>query len=136
MLGGIQERYETFHKVRYSEPALRSAVLQTDRYMPDRYQPDKAIDVIDEAGAKVKLRRVHDTQNLRQLEEEVRQVVTRMQGVVEKMLSFRLELAGSIFSDRNIARSTRDLKPEVELHPSGLLARAIGQIVRQAGIAT
>ncbi len=74
--------------------------------------------------------------NLADIQEEVRQVVTRMQRVVEKMLSFRLELAGSIFSDRNIARSTRDLKPEVELHPSGLLARAIGQIVRQAGIAT
>ncbi len=82
ILAGIQERYESFHKVRYSEPALRSAVLQTDRYMPDRFQPDKAIDVIDEAGAKVKLRRVHDTHNLRQLEDEVRQVEREMKSSI------------------------------------------------------
>ncbi len=82
ILHGVQERYEVFHKVRYSEPALRSAVVQTDRYMPDRFQPDKAIDVIDEAGAKVKLRRVRDTQNLRQLEEEVRQFEREMKAAI------------------------------------------------------
>jgi len=74
--------------------------------------------------------------NLADIQEEVRQVVTRMQNVAQEMLSFRPQLAGSIFSDRNIARSTRDLKPEVELHPNGLLARAIGQISRQACIMT
>lgn len=73
--------------------------------------------------------------NLADVQEEVRQVVTRMQKVADNMLSTRLHLAGTIFSDRNIARSTRDLKPEVESHPKGLLARAIGQIVRQVGAA-
>jgi ATP-dependent Clp protease ATP-binding subunit ClpC len=82
ILHGVQERYETFHKVCYSEPALRAAVVQTDRYMPDRFQPDKAIDVLDEAGAKVKLRRVRDTQNLRQLEEEVRQIEREMKTAI------------------------------------------------------
>lgn len=74
--------------------------------------------------------------NLADIQEEVLQVVTRMQKVAENMLSTRLHLAGSIFSDRNIARSTRDLKPELERHPNGLLARAIGQIVRQARVVT
>ena len=53
---GIAERYETFHQIRYSKDALLAAVRQTNRYIPDRFLPDKAIDVLDEAGAKAKLR--------------------------------------------------------------------------------
>ena len=58
--------------------ALRTAIYQSSRYISDRHLPDKAIDVIDEAGARVKLRRVRDTQNLRRLEQEIRQVVKEM----------------------------------------------------------
>ncbi|MDQ1708407.1 MAG: ATP-dependent Clp protease ATP-binding subunit ClpC [Pyrinomonadaceae bacterium] len=56
ILDGVRERYETFHQVRYTDEALESAVYQSNRYIPDRFLPDKAIDVIDEAGARVKLR--------------------------------------------------------------------------------
>ncbi|REJ75919.1 MAG: ATP-dependent Clp protease ATP-binding subunit [Acidobacteria bacterium] len=53
---GIAERYEAFHQIRYSEDALKAAVYQTNRYIPERFLPDKAIDVLDEAGARAKLR--------------------------------------------------------------------------------
>jgi ATP-dependent Clp protease ATP-binding subunit ClpC len=56
ILDGVRERYETFHQVRYTDDALEAAVYQSNRYIPDRFLPDKAIDVIDEAGARVKLR--------------------------------------------------------------------------------
>ena len=56
ILDGVRERYESFHQVRYSDDALHAAVYQSHRYIPDRFLPDKAIDVIDEAGARVKLR--------------------------------------------------------------------------------
>src|SRR5438309_1370989 len=56
ILGGVRERYESFHQVHYSDDALQAAVVQSSRYIPDRFLPDKAIDVIDEAGARVKLR--------------------------------------------------------------------------------
>jgi ATP-dependent Clp protease ATP-binding subunit ClpC len=56
ILDGVRERYETFHQVRYTDEALEAAVFQSVRYIPDRFLPDKAIDVIDEAGARVKLR--------------------------------------------------------------------------------
>jgi ATP-dependent Clp protease ATP-binding subunit ClpC len=56
ILEGIKDRYESFHNVRYSDEALEAAVFQSHRYLPDRFLPDKAIDVIDEAGARVKLR--------------------------------------------------------------------------------
>ena len=56
ILDGVRERYESFHQVRYTDEALEAAVYQSHRYIPDRFLPDKAIDVLDEAGARVKLR--------------------------------------------------------------------------------
>ncbi|MEO1086742.1 MAG: ATP-dependent Clp protease ATP-binding subunit, partial [Acidobacteriota bacterium] len=84
ILSGVKERYEVFHKVHYTDGALRSAIYQTDRYIADRYQPDKAIDVIDEAGARVKLRRVRDAQNLRRMEDEVRDVEREMKDAISE----------------------------------------------------
>ncbi len=82
ILEGVKERYESFHKVKYSDQAIRSAVYQSNRYITDRFFPDKAIDILDEAGAKVKLRRVADTQNLRRLEAEIRGVVKEMKKAI------------------------------------------------------
>ncbi len=57
---GVVERYEAFHQIRYSKDALEAAVFQSNRYIPDRFLPDKAIDVLDEAGARAKLRYQHE----------------------------------------------------------------------------
>jgi ATP-dependent Clp protease ATP-binding subunit ClpC len=59
ILEGVKDRYETFHQVRYTSDALETAVYQSHRYIPDRFLPDKAIDIVDEAGARVKLREAH-----------------------------------------------------------------------------
>ncbi len=56
ILRGIKERYELFHRVRYPEKVLESSVYLSNRYITDRFLPDKAIDLLDEAGARVKLR--------------------------------------------------------------------------------
>ncbi|MDR0310467.1 MAG: ATP-dependent Clp protease ATP-binding subunit [Acidobacteriota bacterium] len=56
IMEGVREKYERFHAVRYADEALRAAVSLSSRYIPDRFLPDKAIDVLDEAGARVKLR--------------------------------------------------------------------------------
>jgi len=82
ILEGIKDRYEQFHKVHYSAEAIKTAVYQSNRYITDRFFPDKAIDILDEAGAKVKLRRVADTQNLRKLEVEIRQIVKEMKKAI------------------------------------------------------
>ncbi|MCD9186192.1 MAG: ATP-dependent Clp protease ATP-binding subunit [Pyrinomonadaceae bacterium] len=55
IIQGVVERYEAFHQIRYSKEALEAAVHQSNRYIPDRFLPDKAIDVLDEAGARAKL---------------------------------------------------------------------------------
>ncbi|MBX3293593.1 MAG: ATP-dependent Clp protease ATP-binding subunit [Acidobacteria bacterium] len=61
IIRGVVERYEAFHQIRYTADALTAAVKQSNRYIPDRFLPDKAIDVLDEAGARAKLR--HSQEN-------------------------------------------------------------------------
>ena len=56
VLQGVRERYEKFHAVAYTDEAIQYAVYLSSRYIPDRFLPDKAVDLIDEAGARVKLR--------------------------------------------------------------------------------
>src|SRR5205814_1408222 len=60
VITGVRERYEKFHAVSYTDEALRYSVYLSNRYIPDRFLPDKAIDLIDEAGARVKLRQATD----------------------------------------------------------------------------
>jgi ATP-dependent Clp protease ATP-binding subunit ClpC len=62
IISGIVERYEAFHQIRYSKEAVEAAVYQSSRYITDRFLPDKAIDVLDEAGARAKLR--FDSENV------------------------------------------------------------------------
>src|SRR5881392_655578 len=61
IIEGVVERYEAFHQLRYTKEALAAAVSQSHRYIADRFLPDKAIDVLDEAGARAKLR--HNQEN-------------------------------------------------------------------------
>src|SRR5512135_3139989 len=84
ILEGIRERYERFHRVRYTPDAVRTAVYQSSRYIPDRFFPDKAIDLIDEAGARAKLRMTADTQNLRRLEAEGKAIVKEMKKAISE----------------------------------------------------
>jgi ATP-dependent Clp protease ATP-binding subunit ClpC len=84
ILRGVQSRYEEFHGVRYSEDSIRTAVGHAGRYITDRAFPDKAIDVLDEAGARVKLRTVSSTSSLRQVQAEIRRVVGRMKEAISR----------------------------------------------------
>ncbi|MBN1510660.1 MAG: ATP-dependent Clp protease ATP-binding subunit [Phycisphaerae bacterium] len=71
ILKGLRDRYEAHHRVRITDDALAQAVELSDRYISGRVQPDKAIDVIDEAGARVRLRTMTKPPNLSQLEKDV-----------------------------------------------------------------
>lgn len=74
ILRGLRDRYEAHHQVRYSDEALVAAVELSDRYLPDRRLPDKAIDLIDQAGARVRLRARTKGTDVRALEREVEQL--------------------------------------------------------------
>lgn len=71
ILRGLRERYETHHKVTITDDALESAVTLSARYIPDRFLPDKAIDLIDEAASRVRIQAVATPANLRELEERL-----------------------------------------------------------------
>ncbi|MCZ2524136.1 ATP-dependent Clp protease ATP-binding subunit [Streptomyces sp. HB2AG] len=74
ILRGLRDRYEAHHQVRYTDEALLAAVELSDRYLTDRYLPDKAIDLMDQAGARVRLRSSTKGTDVRALEQEVEQL--------------------------------------------------------------
>lgn len=71
IIRGLKETYEVFHKVRYSEEALKQAVFLSERYITDRYFPDKAIDVLDEAGAMARFENIDKPSEIVDIEEEI-----------------------------------------------------------------
>jgi len=75
ILHGLKERYEEHHHITYTDESLEAAVRLSNRYITDRYLPDKAIDVIDEAGAKVKLSKIVKDERLSDLEIEYDAVI-------------------------------------------------------------
>jgi ATP-dependent Clp protease ATP-binding subunit ClpC len=83
ILEGIKNRYELFHRVRYSQDALEAAVYLSNRYITDRFLPDKAIDLLDEAGAKVKLRCGDGESEKHHLEKELHRTINEMNESVQ-----------------------------------------------------
>ena len=82
ILHGIKDRYEKFHAVSYTDDALDSAVYNSSRYIPDRHLPDKAIDLIDEAGARVKLRQTSLPEELADIQKRIKFIVHRMENAI------------------------------------------------------
>ncbi len=76
ILQGLRDKYEAHHQVRYTDEALQAAVSLSNRYIQDRYLPDKAIDVLDEAGARMRIRNMTLPDELRELDDELRRVRT------------------------------------------------------------
>ena len=74
ILGGLRDRYEAHHQVHFTDEALQAAVEMSDRYIQDRFLPDKAIDVIDEAGARMRIRNMTLPKELCDLDDKLREV--------------------------------------------------------------
>src|SRR5439155_14120214 len=77
ILIGVKDRYETFHHVEYTRDAIEAAVYQSNRYITDRFLPDKAIDLVDEAGARAKLREAGYSEELGEFINSIRVAVER-----------------------------------------------------------
>src|SRR5450756_507923 len=82
ILFGIKERYEKFHAVTYTDEAINFSVSHSSRYIPDRFLPDKAIDLIDEAGARVKLRQTTLPEELTEVQKRIKFIVHRMENAI------------------------------------------------------
>jgi ATP-dependent Clp protease ATP-binding subunit ClpC len=79
---GIKDRYEKFHAVSYTDAAIEFAVSHSNRYIPDRFLPDKAIDLIDEAGARVKLRQTSLPEEITEVQKRIKFIVHRMDSAI------------------------------------------------------
>ena len=74
ILHNIKAKYEEFHNVSYSDEAIRACVKLSDRYISDRFLPDKAIDVLDEVGARVHLKNIHVPKHIEELEAQIEEL--------------------------------------------------------------
>jgi ATP-dependent Clp protease ATP-binding subunit ClpC len=94
ILRGIKDRYEKFHHVCYRDEALEAAVFQSSRYITDRFLPDKAIDLLDEAGSRVKLRDAAVPEEVPEFSRKIRVVVDRSDALER----------GAFFRDEEVAQ--------------------------------
>ncbi|PKI37083.1 hypothetical protein CRG98_042517, partial [Punica granatum] len=104
ILKGLRERYEIHHKLRYTDEALVAAAHLSYQYISDRFLPDKAIDLVDEAGSRVRLRHAELPEEARELEKELRQITKEKN---EAVRSQDFEKAGEL-RDREM-----DLKAQI-----------------------
>ena len=83
ILENIKDKYEDHHSVTYTPEAIQACVNLSDRYISDRFLPDKAIDILDEAGARVHINNIHVPENILKLEEEVEKIKIEKNRVVK-----------------------------------------------------
>jgi ATP-dependent Clp protease ATP-binding subunit ClpC len=84
ILSGLKEIYENFHSVRYTDDAIRQSVHLSSRYLTERFLPDKAIDLMDEAGSKVKLKGSPQPSELTDIKKKIKTIVDRMETAIHK----------------------------------------------------
>ncbi|MGH3472308.1 MAG: ATP-dependent Clp protease ATP-binding subunit, partial [Nocardioidaceae bacterium] len=93
MLKGLRDRYEAHHRVTITDEALVSAATLADRYISDRFLPDKAIDLIDEAGSRLRIRRMTAPPDLREFDEKIAEVRRKKESAIDAQ---DFELAASL----------------------------------------
>ena len=81
---GVKDRYEQFHHVEYTHEAIEAAVYQSSRYITDRFLPDKAIDLVDEAGARAKLKEAGYSEEFGEINKSIRVAVEQMENAVSQ----------------------------------------------------
>lgn len=114
ILHGLRSKYEQFHQVQFTDDALRACATLSHRYIQDRYLPDKAIDLLDEAGSKVNLRQEANTPaNLKQRLEQV--VYSKQQATKAEEYERAAELRDEEMSLREALKSANGPLPSVEV---------------------
>lgn len=136
ILRGLRDRYEAHHQVRYTDEALVAAVELSDRYLTDRRLPDKAIDLIDQAGARIRLRARTKGTDVRALEREVEQLTgDKDQAVAEEQYERATQLRDRIAElKQRIGEATGDVEADEGQHLE-VTAEAVAEVVsRLTGI--
>jgi len=106
ILRGLKDRYETHHKVRIKDEAIISAVELSQRYITDRFLPDKAIDLIDEAASKLKLEINSIPEELEIVERKIRQLEIEREAIKREKDKFKLEAIKENIANLNEERTS------------------------------
>ncbi len=143
ILRNIQSKYEEFHNVSYSDDAIVACVRLSDRYITDRFLPDKAIDVLDEVGARVHLKNIVVPQHIEELEKEIESIRERKNYAVknqnyEDAANLR-DLESRQVRQLDFAKTQWDEESKVARYPVGeeeiaeIVAMMTGIPVRKVG---
>jgi ATP-dependent Clp protease ATP-binding subunit ClpC len=108
ILKGLRDRYEAFHRVTITDAAIVAAAQMADRYISDRFLPDKAIDLIDEAGARLRIRRMTSPPELRDLDDKIANVRRDKEAAIDEQ---DFEKAASL---RDVERKLTEERSEKE----------------------
>jgi len=110
ILRGLRDRYEAHHRVKITDDALRAAAELSDRYIQDRHLPDKAIDLIDEAASRIRIRSMSAPPRYRELEEEIDRVRKEKEDSIEAQ---EFEKAASLRDkERKLTQKKRELEEQ------------------------
>lgn len=127
ILKGIKRNYEKYHQVKISDEAIKAAIELSVRYLPDKYLPDKAIDLIDEAAAKIKVETTKDglAKTIKRMENELNEITQKKD---KEILQEKFEEAiGLKLQEDNLLIKLADLKKQAEKDSQKIL----GTITRQ-----
>ncbi len=116
ILKGLRDRYEAHHRVTITDQALVAAANLADRYISDRHLPDKAIDLIDEAGSRLRIKRMETPPDYKELENQIAQVQQQKKDAVEAQ---RFEDAGKLRDREKELLGEKEMK-EAEIKASGV----------------
>lgn len=129
ILRGLKERYETYHKINITDAAIVSAVQLSNRYISDRYLPDKAIDLIDEAAARLRLEMNSMPEELDEVERKIRQLeiereamkrekdqskVTLINGQLANLEDQRKQIKAQWEAEKEVVLGVQKVKEEIE----------------------
>ena len=116
ILKGVRDKYETHHRVTITDQAIVAAANLADRYIADRHLPDKAIDLIDEAGSRLRIKRMQTPPDLKELEGKISEVQTAKKKAIEEQL---FEEAGRLRDQERQLLEEKSTK-ETEIKASGV----------------
>ncbi|MBZ1517473.1 ATP-dependent Clp protease ATP-binding subunit, partial [Leuconostoc mesenteroides] len=109
ILKGLRDRYEAHHKITITDEAITSAANLASRYIQDRFLPDKAIDLIDEAGARMNIRRMTAPPDLREFDERIARVRVEKEAAIDAQ---DFERAAGLRDDEKKLLAEREAKEE------------------------
>src|SRR5690554_1189542 len=131
ILHNIKDKYESHHNVTYTDEAIKACVILTNRYMTERFLPDKAIDAMDEAGSRVHITNIHVPDQIVHIEKQLEEVREQKNSVVKKQ---KYEEAAKLRDDekrleKELAVAQEEWETESKLHREKVTEENVAEVI-------